>query len=88
MFRWLREKPLQNKAFLDVAMPFTAAGDVDVADYRGIPTLQCPCGFNMFIMCAVFDEDTRLPGFYLLDGRCASCGAWVTLPTEIDEWSE
>ena len=77
-------KPLENKAFLVVDVPFDAVTETDAADYRGIPTLQCPCGYNMFIMCASFDPETRLPGYYLLDARCACCGAWVTLPTEID----
>jgi hypothetical protein len=34
----------------------------------------------------VFDEETRAPGMYLLDGRCAACGAWLTLPTEVDHY--
>lgn len=85
MFRWIRQKPLQNKAFAVIGMPFDALMETDAPDYRGIPTLQCPCGYSLFIICASFDDDTRLPGFYLLDGRCAACGAWVTLPTEIDE---
>jgi hypothetical protein len=85
VFRWRGRKPLQNKAFLTVDMPFDAVTVASAPDYRGIPTSRCPCGYNMFIVCTTFDEDTRLPGFYLLDGRCACCGAWVTLPTEIDE---
>jgi hypothetical protein len=85
VFRWRGKKPLQNKAFIVDNVPFDAIGTMGVADYRGIPTMLCPCGYNMFIVCTTFDEDTRLPGFYLLDGRCACCGAWVTLPTEIDE---
>lgn len=80
-----RKKALPDKGFRGIPMPFSSVGDVDVADYRGIPTLMCPCGYNMVVMCAVFNEETRLPGFYLLDGKCAACGAWLTLPTEIDE---
>jgi hypothetical protein len=84
--KWkMSKKPLQDKAFYAVAMPFEAVVEQDAPDYRGVPTLMCPCGYNMFIVCATFDEDTRLPAFYLLDGRCASCGAWVTLPTEVDD---
>lgn len=83
--KWMRKKPLQNKDFWHVGVPFDALTEMDAPDYRGLPTLQCPCGYNMFIMCATFDEDTRLPVFYLLDGRCAACGAWVTLPTEVDD---
>jgi len=81
--RKMSGKPLSDKAFLGV--PFESLTEWDAPDYRGFPTFQCPCGYNMFVMCATFDEDTRLPVFYLLDGRCAACGAWVTLPTEIDE---
>lgn len=55
------------------------------ADYRGTPTLVCPCGSDLFAMFARFDPETRLPGFYLLDGRCAECGSKLTLPTPIDE---
>jgi hypothetical protein len=86
---WMkRKKALQNKGFSGVGMPFEAVLETAAPDYRGLPTLQCPCGYDMFIMCASFDEDTRLPGGYLLDGRCAACGAWVTLPTDVDEWDE
>ena len=49
------------------------------------PTLECMCGCTMFMMLAVFDEDTRLPGFFLTDGMCVSCNALVRLPTPIDE---
>ena len=39
----------------------------------------------MFAMLAVFDEDTRLPGFFLTDGLCVSCNSLVRLPTPIDQ---
>ena len=65
--------------------PFEATYELDAPDYRGFPTIQCPCGYDMFIVCVKFDPKTRLPGFYLLDGRCACCGAWVTLPTPVDD---
>lgn len=67
--------------------PFHALEDPIRADYRGIPTHECPCGSNWILMCAVFDPDTKLPGFYMLDGMCASCGALLTIATPVDEWS-
>ena len=60
--------------------------DWDVtADYRGIPSFQCPCGSDLFNIVARFDEETRLPGFYLTDGLCWECGSLVTVPTPVDE---
>lgn len=79
MFR--RKKALVRKGF---PLPYTTLNDMGDADYRGQPTFICPCGCEWFIMCAVFDIDERLPGFYLTDGLCASCGSLVTLPTPVD----
>jgi hypothetical protein len=63
--------------------------DWDVtADYRGLPAFQCPCGCDLFNIVARFDEETRLPGFYLTAGLCWSCGSLVTVPTPVDEGSE
>ena len=42
----------------------------------------------MFTIAAKFDPDTRLPGFYLVDGMCVACGSLATMPTPIDEGSE
>lgn len=81
MFKLRRKKPLVNKAF---PLPYTTLNEVGEADYRGQPTFMCACGCEWFIMCTIFDADTRLPGFYLLDGLCAACGALVTLPTPAD----
>jgi hypothetical protein len=53
------------------------------SDYRGVPTLECPCGCDTFIACISFTEE-RIVGAYLCDGVCASCGSLVSLPTEID----
>lgn len=39
----------------------------------------------VFVMITAFDEETRLPGWYALDGWCFECGTLVTLPTPIDE---
>ena len=55
----------------------------DASDYRGVPSLVCPCGCNTFIACVSFDND-RTVGAYILDGVCASCGSLATLPTPID----
>ena len=58
-------------------------------DYRWMgPAFQCVCGCDMFGIAATFDRETRQPGFYLLDGRCMQCGAFVTMPTPIDEAPE
>ena len=63
--------------------PFTAIGEVS-GDYRGMPTLVCPCGNDTFYAVVRFDDD-RTVGWYLLDGKCCACVALITLPTEIDE---
>ena len=55
------------------------------ADYTGIPTAVCPCGYAMFIACVQFDEVERTIEYYLLDGVCAMCGSLVTLPTDDDD---
>ena len=49
MFRWMRQKPLQNKAFSVIGIPFDALMETDAPDYRGIPTLQCPCGYSLMM---------------------------------------
>lgn len=83
LLRWRkREKPLVRK---DFSTPFNVLSEPPTADYRGIPTLECPCGCEWLIMCAQIDPETRLPGFILLDALCASCGALVTLPTPVDD---
>lgn len=64
-------------------LPFAAFNQAPTADYRGMPTYVCPCGHDLFLMAARFDE-TQLPAFYLLDGMCAHCGALVTLPCPAD----
>lgn len=68
--------------------PFTALQAEPTGDYRGHPTHACPCGGTLFVICTVFDRDTRLPGLYLLDAMCAHCGALVTAPTPIDEGAD
>jgi len=54
-------------------------------DFRGRPTFECACGCAVFIMITAFDQETRLPGWYALDGWCFECGTLVTLPTPIDD---
>ena len=54
------------------------------SDYRGVPTYVCPCGYDMFLIAAVFDGETQEPGMYMLDGVCAHCGALVTVPCPAD----
>jgi hypothetical protein len=79
---WKTRKPLQHNAF---PAPFAGLAEPPTADYRGVRTCVCPCGCDMLVIVARFDEETRLPGFYLLDARCASCGSWLTAPTPVDD---
>lgn len=65
--------------------PFVFLTEPAGADWRGTPTMVCPCGNDMLAIVARFDRYTRLPAFYLLDGACACCGALLTLPTPIDD---
>jgi hypothetical protein len=46
--------------------------------------MSCPCGCEWLVMCFSYDPVERLPGFYLLDGMCAACGALLTLATPLD----
>jgi hypothetical protein len=55
------------------------------ADFTGIPTAICPCGYSMFIACVQFDEIDKTIEYYILDGVCALCGSLVTLPSLSDE---
>lgn len=69
----------------DFSAPFSGLAEPPAADYRGMSSTTCPCGCDFLIICTRFDPDTRLPGFYLLDARCAACGSWITAPTPVDE---
>jgi hypothetical protein len=80
-----RPQQLVRKDVMPKPHPFHALEQPIKADYRGNPTLECPCGSNLLISCAVWDPETRLPGLIMLDGMCANCGALLTLPTPIDE---
>lgn len=79
-----RKKSLRNKGFSHPLPWMQHLGEADErADYRGMPTYVCPCGHDMFLIAAKFDE-TQLPAWYLLDGVCAYCGALVTVPCPAD----
>lgn len=66
--------------------PFAIKTGKVAGDYRWAgPTSQCVCGSTLFYMLASFDPETRLPGFYVLDGMCVACEVLVHLPTPIDE---
>jgi len=78
MFSRIRRKRRQPHP-----LPFMALEEPGQADYRGVPTYVCPCGCDLFLMAAKFDE-TQLPAFYILDGMCAACAALVTLPCPAD----
>lgn len=76
------EKALRTNGF---SAPFDGLAEPPSADYRGIPSAVCPCGSSWFAIITRFDTVERIPGMYLLDARCACCGAWVTAPTPIDD---
>lgn len=65
--------------------PFQALAKEPTADFRGTPTLQCPCGCDLMLIAAVFCEDERLPAMYALDAMCFNCGALLTAPCPVDE---
>jgi hypothetical protein len=77
--------PRRKRPRLNPMIPalFGALVRGDGTDYRGMPSLVCPCGCNTFIACVSFSEE-RIVGAYLCDGVCASCGSLVSLPTPID----
>lgn len=79
MIRWLRRKPKTVGNYRVLDHPFAGLGEPVTADYRGVPTLECPCGSNLLLVCCVFDPDTNLPGLILLDSMCAHCGALLTV---------
>jgi len=80
--RLLRKRTARNTQH---PLPFfNMLSDPNRADYRGVPTYVCPCGYDMFLIAAVFDGDTQEPGMYMLDGVCTHCGALVTVPCPAD----
>lgn len=62
--------------------PFTEVEPTGL-DYRGLPTAECLCGGRTFYAVVWFDDNYQVAG-YITDGLCPSCGALVTLCTEID----
>ena len=78
------EKALKNKGKLH-PLPWMQhlVMSNERADYRGMPTYVCPCGYDMFLVAARFDE-SQLPAWYMLDGVCCACGALLTLPCPAD----
>ena len=82
---WKRRKALQNKGFSH-PLPWMQhlCGVDNRSDYRGVPTYVCPCGYDMFLIAAIFDGETQEPGMYMLDGVCTHCGALVTVPCPAD----
>ena len=80
-----RKKPLGNKGFSH-PLPWMhhLLSIENRSDYRGVPTYVCPCGYDMFLIAAIFDGETQEPGMYMLDGVCAHCGALVTVPCPAD----
>jgi hypothetical protein len=84
--RW-RKKPNDTNVF---PPPFSVCNEPPTADYRGIPTYVCPCGYDLFLICTKFDPDTRMPGMWLMDGMCSACGALLTVscPADVDAMSD
>ena len=54
-------------------------------DLRGTPTFACICGCQVFQLHVMWDEETRLPGWYDLAQTCFECKRIYTAPTPIDE---
>ena len=53
-------------------------------DYTNFgPVLECLCGGDLFIALVAFGDDREI-ATYFTDGRCATCGSDITLPTPID----
>lgn len=59
--------------------PFSILDATNGGDYRGVPTLECPCGSNLLLVATVFDPDTYLPGLFMTDVACAFCGSLLTV---------
>ena len=66
-----RKKVLKNKGFHPLPWMQHLLNVENRSDYRGVPTYVCPCGYDMFLIAAVFDGETQEPGMYMLDGVCA-----------------
>jgi hypothetical protein len=82
---WRAKKSFISKGFSAHPLPWVeSVVNPERADYRGVPTYVCPCGYDMFLIAAVFDGDTQQPGMYMLDGICTHCGALVTVPCPAD----
>lgn len=89
MIKWLMKRLFKS----DGCSCGCEIGPLDVRELMSIektddytqfgPVHECLCGGNLFIMLGFFD-DGEVSG-YFTEGRCAGCGANVTLPTEIDQ---
>lgn len=56
----------------------------DAPDYRWAgPVHACLCGTEAVWLLAKFVD--RQVGWYATDVRCASCGAYLIAPTEVDD---
>lgn len=74
---WRNRKSVGTQRFSGT--PFSALSSTGGADYRGMPTLECPCGSNLLLVATVFDPDTYLPGLFMTDVVCAFCGSLLTV---------
>ena len=55
---------------------------------KGIPTFACICGCMVMNLKVVFDEETRLVGWYDTGMECDMCGMQLTAPTPIDDGAD
>lgn len=67
---------------LDEYAIFRLRGTPNTQDLRGVPTHQCLCGEDLFLIAARFERGEVV--WYMLDGVCTSCGSLVTVPTPLD----
>lgn len=71
---WLVSKPVRV-AFNEIP---------DGPDYTEFgPQHVCLCGNDTLAIAARFDDNQI--AFYYLDGRCLTCGSYLTVPTEGDD---
>lgn len=74
---WRSRKSVGTHGFSGT--PFSALTRTNGADYRGVPTLECPCGSNLLLVPTVFDPETNLPGLFVTDVMCVFCGSLLTV---------
>lgn len=56
-----------------------------IADYRGLPTCECPCGCAWINVPVLIDPNTRTVGAWATSGTCHACGALLSVATPVDK---